>query len=168
MLSASTDEFDVSFVFRAGWCRLTLRVGDEAAVYRATAIEDDFFCDLVAAVAHIASGAIAASVLWGDEPGGVFLDFARSGPDHASLVVHELGLPEWLTPADPPWAPIRGSVLVSARVPVATFLAAFTKAFAAVRDSAPEGRIPGWCGDFPSAAFTSLRQALDGRRLPGA
>jgi hypothetical protein len=164
VLSGSTDQIDLSFTFRAGWCRLALRLGGEVAVYRATSIEDDFFADLVAAVAHIASGAAVASVLWGDEPGGVFLDFARSGPDHASIAVHELGLPDWLTPADPPWTPVRGNVLAAARIPVLAFLTAFIEAFAAVRDSAPDGRIPGWGGAFPAAAFATLCRELETRR----
>ncbi|MER7842014.1 hypothetical protein ABTY98_40570 [Streptomyces sp. NPDC096040] len=159
-----TDQFEVSFTFRAGWCHLKLRVGGEVAVYRATSIEDDFFSDLVVAVAHIASGAAVASVLWGDEPGGVFLDLARSGPDHTSIAVHELGLPDWLTPADPPWMPVRGNALVSARVPALTFLTASKDAFSAVREAAPKGRIPGWGGDFPDVAFSSLCRTLDDRR----
>ncbi|MDT0465346.1 hypothetical protein [Streptomyces gibsoniae] len=163
MLSGSTNQFEVSFTFRAGWCRLTLRVGAEAAVYRATSIEDDFFSDLVEAVARIASGRIVASVLWGDEPGGVFLDIARSGPDHASIAVHQLGLPDWLTPADPPWAPVRGNALVMARIPVVKFLTAFAEAFSAVQESAPEGRIPGWGGNFPAASFAALRREMDKR-----
>ncbi|MFE8949861.1 hypothetical protein [Streptomyces sp. NPDC007856] len=164
VLSGFTGQLEVSFTFRAGWCRLALRVGAEAAAYRATSIEDDFFTDLVEAVARIASGAIVASVLWGDEPGGVFLDIARSGPDHASIVVHQLGLPDWLTPADPPWAPVRGDALVMARLPMVTFLTAFAEAFSAVQQSAPEGRIPGWGGEFPAAAFANLRRELGKRR----
>ncbi|MEV6949791.1 hypothetical protein AB0N07_49455 [Streptomyces sp. NPDC051172] len=159
-----TDQFEASFTFRAGWCRLALRLGEETAVYRATSIEDDFFSDLVEAVAHIASGAALASVLWGDEPGGVFLDFARSGPDHASIAVHQLGLPDWLTPADPPWMPVRGDALMAARIPALTFLATFTEAFAAVQESAPEGRIPGWGGGFPAVAFATLCHELESRR----
>ncbi|MFF4214518.1 hypothetical protein ACFYZE_35325 [Streptomyces sp. NPDC001796] len=154
----------MSFTFRAGWCRLKLSVGGEVAVYRATGIEDNFFADLVRAVAHIASGGAVATVLWGDEPGGVFLDFGRSGPDHAAIAVHELGLPEWLTPADPPWIPVRGNAVVAARIPVVTFLTAFMDAFADVRESAPEGPIPGWCGGVPKPEFEAIRHEIHRRR----
>lgn len=164
MFSGSTDQFEASFTFRYGWCRLTLSVGGESAVHRATDIEDDFFADLVRAVAHIASGAAVATVLWGDEPGGVFLDFGRSGPDHASIAVHELRLPNWITPADPPWMPVRGNALTAARIPMLTFLTAFMEAFANVRDSAPGGPIPGWCGGVPGAEFEALRREVHRRR----
>lgn len=79
----------VRFKFRYGWRRMELKVGPHSDVYAATSIMDSFGA-LAGAVAAVASGSIVASSLRGDEPGGVFIDLATSGPGYVALVLHQV------------------------------------------------------------------------------
>ncbi|WP_310729496.1 hypothetical protein [Streptomyces sp. N2A] len=164
MFTGSAENLEASFSFRAGWCRLTLSVDGESAVYRATGIEHDFFSDLVTAIAQISSGATIATTLWGDEPGGVFFDFAKAGPEHTAFSVQEMQLPEWITPSDPPWAPLRGKSLMASRVPTLTLMTAWADAFAAVQKTLTGDEVTGWGRKFPTGTYSALRAELQNRR----
>ncbi|MDH6130203.1 hypothetical protein [Kitasatospora sp. GP82] len=129
---------------------MQLTIGATREIFRATAIEDDSFGLLASSVAHVASGGMLSSVLWGDEPGGFFIDLARSGPQHSALVIHEMASPGWLTPEDPPWTPLRGKPLLAARILSLPFLQAFVDGFSAIIPLVDEsGKIKGWGHSFP-------------------
>jgi hypothetical protein len=151
----------VRFDFRYGWCRMELTVGPHSGVYAATSIADSFGA-LADAVAAVAAGSLVASTLWGDEPGGVFVDLATSGPRHIGLVLHQLGEPGWLTPQNPPWTPVRGDVLLDARLPAGVAFREFHTGFRQVEDHVSEnGKIEGWGHPFPTAALTVMEQVLN-------
>jgi hypothetical protein len=140
---------------------MELSVGPHSEVYAATSIMDSFGA-LAGAVAAVASGSIVASSLWGDEPGGVFIDLATSGPRHVALVLHQLGKPGWLTPQNPPWTPVRGDVLLEARLPTDVAFREFLTAFRQVEEQVSEsGKIKSWGHPFPTAALTVIEQVLN-------
>jgi hypothetical protein len=128
MTAVTSDSCQVEFDFRFGWCRMRLDVAGISATYRATSIVDSFGA-LAYAVATVAAGAMTASALWGDEPGGVFLDLSTSGPHYVGLVVAGLDSPGWITPESPPWTPVRGAVLTNAIIPREVALRAFHTGF---------------------------------------
>jgi hypothetical protein len=164
---SSQTAFQVAFEFRYGWCRWHLEVDRYSGVHRATSLVDAFG-DLAGAVAATASGALVASALWGDEPGGVFVDLARSGPRHLGLVLHEVGRPDWLTPETSRWTPVRGPVVVDAVIPVDVAFRAFHAAFESTRQAvSAEGRISGWGHPFPTGAVDGIGQALEPGSGPG-
>ncbi len=151
----------VRFNFRYGWCRMELNVGPHSRIYAATSIVDSFGA-LAGAVAAVASGSLVASSLWGDEPGGVFVDLATSGPQHVALVLHRLGEPGWLTPQNPPWTPVRGDLLLKARLPARVAFREFHTGFQEVEDQVSEnGKIKGWGHPFPTEALTVIEQVLN-------
>ena len=140
---------------------MELTVGPHSGVYAATSIVDSFGA-LADAVAALASGSIIASSLWGDEPGGVFIDLATSGPSHVALVLHQLGKPGWLTPQNPPWTPVRGDVLVEARLPAGAAFREFHTGFRQVQEQVSEnGKINGWGHPFPTTALNVMEQVLN-------
>lgn len=156
-----TESCQVQFNFRYGWCRLELTVGPHSGVYAATSVVDSFGA-LANAVATVASGSLVASTLWGDEPGGVFIDLATSGPRHVGLVLHQLGKPGWLTPQNPAWTPVRGDVLVDARLPASVAFREFHSGFQqAQRLLSENGKIEGWGHQFPTAALNVIEQVLN-------
>ncbi|HEY1570208.1 MAG TPA: hypothetical protein VGG05_02615 [Pseudonocardiaceae bacterium] len=114
------------------------------------------------AVAGVASGELVASCLWGDEPGGVFIDLAMPRPGHVLLVMHELAMPGWLTPEDEPaWLPVRGRPVLSTRVPALTFLHEVVSALGALEPLAGnETGIRGWGHPFPVESATRIREGM--------
>jgi hypothetical protein len=156
MTAVTADSCQVEFDFRFGWCRMRLDVAGISATYRATSIVDSFGA-LAYAVATVATGAMTASALWGDEPGGVFLDLSTSGPHYVGLVVAGLDSPGWITPESPPWTPVRGAVLTNAIIPREVALRAFHTGFTSALDRVSEhGRIEGWGHRFPTAALAAI------------
>jgi hypothetical protein len=130
----------------------------------ATALTDTFgqLAQAVAALATTESDTLLQAVLWGDEPGGVFLDFATVVPDHLALVVHELAIRDWIVGvAAPDWMPVRGKALFTALAPRRALAADFLEAFITVESSlTADGAIPGWPHPFPAQAVGALRDAL--------
>ncbi len=160
MAVAESDSCRVEFDFRFGWCRMRLEVAGGSAVYRATSIVDSFGA-LADAVSAVASGAVIASALWGDEPGGVFIDLSTSGPNYVGLVVAEMAWPDWITPQSPPWTPLRGTVLVNTIIPRGVALRGFQVGFRSARERVSDrGRIEGWGYPFPTAALAAIDAAL--------
>lgn len=140
---------------------MELDVGAHSGVYAATSVMDSFGA-LAHAVADVAAGSVVATSLWGDEPGGVFVDLATSGPRHVAVVLHQLGEPGWLTPQNPPWTPVRGDVLVQARIPVEVAFREFHTGFRQAEDHVSEnGKIKGWGHPFPTMALTAIEEVLN-------
>ncbi|MCQ4084364.1 hypothetical protein NGB36_28230 [Streptomyces sp. RB6PN25] len=155
----------VVFQFSAGWCELALGSGAQRRAFRATGIDDAFrhLAQAVAALAHPEPETCLQAVLWGDEPGGVFLDFATVAPDHLALVVHALAIPNWITGTAAQWMPIRGEVLLKQLAPRQELVTAFLHGFTAAGATAgPDGSIAGWPHPYPAAAVTEIRDALGG------
>ncbi|GAA1030979.1 MULTISPECIES: hypothetical protein [Amycolatopsis] len=152
---------DVTFEFRSAWCRLTMGSGPQRQTFHATGL-NDAFGDLAQAVANLARPRPVVelqSVLWGDEPGGVFLDFASPVADHLALVVHAVAIRTWITAPD--WTPERGEVLLRQVAPRHELASAFLRGFETVSAATkPGGIIPGWPHPFPDTAVTELRRAL--------
>ncbi|MEU7148700.1 hypothetical protein AB0B15_11770 [Streptomyces sp. NPDC045456] len=151
----------VEFRFRSAWCELTLDLDTRRHTFRATGLNDVFghLAVAVAALARPGSETRLQAVLWGDEPGGVFLDFASSVADHLALVVHPLANRTWIT--SPEWTPVRGKEVLQHVAPRRVFLSAFLRGFeAAGTASGPSGAIAGWPHPFPAAAVAELRGAL--------
>ena len=159
------DELSVDFRFTAGWSALTLTIGPISRTFQATAINDAFgaLAEAVAELAAVEHETRLQAVLWGDEPGGVFLDFATVAPDHLALVVHSMADPHWLVGIDAPdWMPIRGSVLFTHLAPRKDLVAAFSDGFTEVRElSAADGCVEGWGHPYPTTPVSRIRSVLD-------
>jgi hypothetical protein len=161
--TCETDAFRLEFTVRAGWCRMYITVDDGVTVYSATSIVDAVG-SFAHAVADIATGEIVASCLWGDEPGGVFVDLARPLPSHVLLVIHELAMPGWLTPEDQPmWLPVRGRPLLAVRVATKHFLAEVVSALGSLEQligDGPDAGIKGWGHRHPAESAVRIRDGL--------
>ncbi|GHJ37034.1 hypothetical protein [Streptomyces sp. TS71-3] len=152
---------DVDFHFSGAWCDLILRLGAHRHAFRTPGVNDPFaeLAEAVATLARPASGPSLRAVLWGDEPGGVFLDFGWAPADHLALVVHAVAIRSWITA--PNWMPMRGEAVAGYVAPRRTFAGAFLRGFEAVGAAAgPDGSIAGWPHPFPAGAVGRLRAAL--------
>ncbi len=70
---------------------------------------------LIQAISDFLDGRQMVSAMWASEPGGVLVDFAHVGHGAAACVVHEMAMPAWFggPQAQPPWAPVRGALLLA-------------------------------------------------------
>ena len=151
----------VEFRFSAAWCELALSLGADRRAFRATGLNDAFgqLAGAVAALARPGAEKCLQAVLWGDEPGGVFLDFASAVSDHLTLVVHTVAIRTWITAPD--WTPVRGEAVLQHVASRRELAGAFLRGFEAVgAASGPGGAIASWPHPFPAAAVTGLRDAL--------
>lgn len=146
------DTLELAVSFKYGWCRLDLRTERASWWQRATCISDAF-THLVGAMADLASGTACVSVLWGQEPGGVFLDVCETTEGELAVVLARLRHDGWLAPDD--WWPERGETVFTARVARTQLL---SSAEAAFRPStgAPGSAIAGWPHPFPIDAYDRL------------
>ncbi len=143
--------------FQAGWCDLTFQSGTSSYVGRTTFIIDGF-TDFVDSVADLAEGRRSTAVVWGKEPGGVFIDTSRTFANVLCIVVAELRNDDWLAPSN--WLPERGSTLWTATVSRDDFLLATYRALmnlTVISSTAVEG----WQWPFPAIAFHRLQAAVE-------
>ncbi|HWC80515.1 MAG TPA: hypothetical protein VG756_11180 [Pseudonocardiaceae bacterium] len=139
---------------------MRLTTNGNAIEYRATSIVDAFGA-LADAVAAIATGARSASVLWGDEPSAMLIEFAAADPDQIGLVITRLAMPDWLLPQSRPWQPLRGAERLHTLLPRAVALRGFRDGLRGVTAQLSDrGTIPGWNHSFPAVALAAIEAAV--------
>lgn len=148
----------IRIYFENGWSRLLVSDGRTSDTFVATNLVD-FFGDLVSAVLDLAAGRRSVSCLWGGEPGGVFIDLARSGPTKFSLVVHQIADPDWISGATE-WTPRRGEVICEQSLNSSELIRGFTREFRRVLQDYvdPTGFMPQWGWVFPQRQFGALEE----------
>lgn len=151
-------EFKLGYQFTAGWCDLTVRSGQLHVRLRATNLAD-FFGDLVRAVVQLADGRRAATCMWGDEPGGSFVDLARGAPDSlCGLVVHSFADYDWINNERRQWIPARGRNTFATLQPFDIAMREFIFLFRRVEvlNTDRTGFIPEWGWRFPQEDLAHL------------
>lgn len=118
--------------------------------------------DLVVALRHFADGMADASVRWGSEPGGVFLQFSREyhgQTDSCGVVVQEFAQDNWISHAH--WLPVRGATVFADVVPTRDLLDAFIGALDELSKQPKDdaGKIRDWGWLFPHREFAALRES---------
>jgi hypothetical protein len=103
---------DIGFSFEHGWCDLAVSAVGASVEVRASTLYDSFG-RLLRGVNELLTGTECVSIIWGGEGRGCFLDLSIDVADNIGFVVHAMGNPRWLSPADS-WVPIRGEAMFQA------------------------------------------------------
>jgi hypothetical protein len=118
--------------------------------------------DLVVTLRNFADGMVDASVRWGSEPGGVFLQFSRmyhGETDSCGVVIQEFAQENWISYSS--WLPMRGATIFADVISVRDLLNAFIGALDALskQPNDDEGKIRDWGWPFPHQEFAALKKS---------
>lgn len=151
----------VHFRFKHGSCELTIGSGNSIFTALTTSIVDGF-TDFVDSVADLAEGRQSTAVIWGAEPGGLFIDTSKTFEKVLSIVIASMSNDGWLSPSD--WSPERGPTLWKAMVDRQDFTIATYRAISNLITTSTT-LINGWPWGFPYRAYTRLEVALNGAEV---